>query len=105
MPPATAAAVAVAPAGAVVSRITAMVRKNMDYSMRHVAIVGQCRDKAQTVRDLTSALNIPKPSVSRGIDAMVEAKMVVRRADPSDRRSVLVEITATGRKFLVDIER
>jgi len=37
------------------------------------------------------------PTTSRAVDGLVAAKLVARRADPSDRRAVLHEATRLGR--------
>jgi DNA-binding MarR family transcriptional regulator len=56
------------------------------------------RRGALSQRSLGASLRLEKSTISRLVDQMVELGLVVRRANPTDRRSVLVELTATGRR-------
>lgn len=53
-------------------------------------------------RDVAERLVSHVPDVSRLLDRMEEAGVIVRARDPDDRRHVTARITPTGRKLLVD---
>lgn len=53
-----------------------------------------------TVRDLASDLALTRPVISRVADRLEDLKLIKRQDDPNDRRSVLIELTAAGRRFV-----
>lgn len=55
----------------------------------------QCR-----VYDIARALEITVGGVSQAVDRLVAAGRCVRRANPADRRSSIVELTAVGHTLL-----
>jgi DNA-binding MarR family transcriptional regulator len=57
-----------------------------------------------TVRGLASALNVPKASVTRGLDRLGKFELTRRKTDPQDRRSVLVERTLKGTSLAREIQ-
>lgn len=86
--------------------VVALVRReDTDLSARQLGVFLTCylEDEAQTVRGLAANLNISKPAVSRALDRLAEFDLVRRKADPNDRRSVLVQQTVAGRGFLRDL--
>lgn len=61
------------------------------------------KDAPQTVRGMAATLNVSKPAVTRALNRLEQdetLKFVVRKRDPQDARSVLVTMTAAGRKFV-----
>lgn len=54
-------------------------------------------DGPMTPGRLAEIENVAAPSMTRTVAGLVEAGWVVRRADPGDRRAVLVELTDLGR--------
>ena len=84
--------------------VTALVehlieKKRDDLSLRQLAVWMACRDGKQTVRGLAERFNLHKPAITRAADKLEELGFIVRAKDPSDGRSVLLSITADGRKF------
>lgn len=59
------------------------------------------KEAPQTVRGMAAVLNVSKPAVTRALDRLEspELKMVQRKRDPKDARSVFAIPTAAGRKF------
>ncbi len=49
------------------------------------------------VKDLAQKVNLPLSTVSWTADKMVGRKLLARRADPHDRRAILLALTRTGR--------
>jgi len=53
-----------------------------------------------TMRDLCAAEQVQPPTMTRIVAALVEAGLVVRKADPDDGRVVWVKVTSEGRRLL-----
>lgn len=60
-----------------------------------LAFEGPC-----SLSELAEAEQVSPPSMSRMVGALEEAGLVTRRTDPGDRRAVLLEATAEGRRVL-----
>ena len=88
--------------------IIALVRRQgPDLTARQFAVFLVCYldDEAQTVRGLAAKLSVAKPAITRALDRLSEFDLVRRKTDPLDRRSVLVQRTATGMAFLRDLRK
>jgi DNA-binding MarR family transcriptional regulator len=86
--------------------VVALVRQDgPDLSARQFGVFLTCylEGDAQTVRGLATALDVSKPVISRALDRLADFDLVRRKADPSDRRSVLVQRTPAGTAFMRDI--
>ena len=86
--------------------IVAMVRQDgPDLSARQFGVFLTCylENEAQTVRGLAATLDVSKPVISRALDRLADFDLVRRKADPTDRRSVLVQRTPAGNTYLKDI--
>lgn len=58
-----------------------------------------------TVRGLSRDLNVPKPAISRALDALSILGFIRRVRDESDRRIVLVQKTTEGAKYVDEFAR
>jgi DNA-binding MarR family transcriptional regulator len=56
-----------------------------------------------TIRGAAEKMSVPKPSITRSGDRLELLGLAERQDDPADKRSVLIKITAAGRKLLKDI--
>src|SRR5689334_5603720 len=86
--------------------IIALVRRDgPDLSARQLGVflTSYLEEEAQTVRGLAAKLDISKPAITRALDRLAEFDLVRRKTDPLDRRSVLVQRTATGMAFLREV--
>ncbi len=86
--------------------VIALVRKDTrDLSARQLGVflTSYLEDGAHTVRGLAAALNVSKPAITRALDRLGELDLARRKADPMDRRSVLVQRTLKGSAFLRDL--
>ena len=54
----------------------------------------------RTLGELAAAEQVRPPTMSRIVDALVEAKLVTREAKPGDRRSVSIAATEEGVRLL-----
>jgi DNA-binding MarR family transcriptional regulator len=83
-------------------RTLALVRREgRDLSLRQIAVLLVCdtAEDLQTVRGLAQHLEIEKPIVTRAVDRLEAAGLARRKADPSDRRSVLIAPTRAGHSY------
>jgi len=80
-------------------------RDGPDLSARQLGVFLTCylETEAQTVRGLAAKLGVSKPAITRALDRLSEFDLVRRKTDPLDRRSVLVQRTATGMAFLREL--
>jgi DNA-binding MarR family transcriptional regulator len=88
--------------------IVALVRRDgRDLTARQLGVLltSYLDIEAQTVRGLAANLNISKPAITRTLDRLSEFNLVQRKADPLDRRSILVQRTIAGTGFLRDLRK
>lgn len=73
-----------------------------DLSMRQWALLltVYLTPGPHTVRRLSEELRVPKPAISRALDALSIHKLVRRTRDQSDKRIVLVQKTEEGTLFV-----
>ena len=86
--------------------IAALVRRDgPDLSARQLGVFLTCylTDGGHTVRGLAADMNVSKPAITRALDRLGELDLARRKIDPADRRSVLVQRTVKGNKFLGDL--
>jgi DNA-binding MarR family transcriptional regulator len=95
-------------AGILKTSIVELVRRDgPDLTARQLGVFMTCylETEAQTVRGLAAELGVSKPAITRALDRLSEFDLVRRKADPMDRRSVLVQRTATGMAFLRELRK
>ena len=86
--------------------VVALVRRDgADLSARQLGVFLTCylNDGGHTVRGLAADLQVSKPAITRALDRLGEFDLARRKADPQDRRSVLVQRTPKGTAFLRDL--
>ena len=69
-------------------------------TVRQLSILLALREGDQTVRGMAEQLKVHRPAITRNVDKFVDRGWVKRRDDPEDGRSVLMALTAEGRKFM-----
>jgi DNA-binding MarR family transcriptional regulator len=95
-------------AGILRASIVDLVRRDgPDLTARQLGVFMTCylEAEAQTVRGLAAELAVSKPAITRALDRLSEFDLVRRKTDPLDRRSVLVQRTATGMAFLREMRK
>lgn len=55
--------------------------------------------------DLARAVGIEGPTLTRHLDGLEEAGLVVRRRDPDDRRAIRVELTEAGQRLFGELRQ
>ncbi|NHK26351.1 MarR family transcriptional regulator [Parvularcula flava] len=84
------------------------VRRDVpDLSMRQWAILLSVylTPGPHTVRKMSADFGIPKPAISRALDALSILGFIQRVRDPNDKRIVLVRKTADGALFVDEFAR
>lgn len=78
-----------------------------DLSMRQWAILltVYLNPGPHTVRGLARDLNVPKPAISRALDALSILKYIRRVRDETDKRIVLVQKTPEGAIYIDNFAR
>ncbi len=70
------------------------------FILTHLAVNGPMRGA-----DLSDAFGMDKGGVSRQVQSLVDLGLVERQPDPEDRRAILLDATAEGRKRLEEMSR
>lgn len=82
----------------------AMCRAGKEDSFLQIAMLGILaktrRSEERTVRAVSDATGVPRPTISRNADQLVQRGLIENNPDPSDRRSVLLEITPDGTAYV-----
>lgn len=58
-----------------------------------------------TMSEISAAMSIPPPTLTRIVDKLVDGGLVVRRVDPMDRRRVLIYLSARGKAKVRKLSR
>ena len=78
-----------------------------DLSMRQwsILLTVYLNPGPHTVRGLARDLNVPKPAISRALDALSILGFIKRVRDAADKRIVLVQKTTEGAIFIDEFAR
>ena len=81
-------------------------REGPELTTRQLGVFITCylMDDVLTVRDLCWKLNASKSAVTRALDRLSELDLVRRKADPLDRRGILIRRTTAGARLLLSIK-
>lgn len=86
-----------------VDALKPFVKNHDSFTGRHVAILAALQGTSQetrTVRGIAKLFQMPKPAVTRAADGLDRAGLISRKADPKDRRSVILSLTRAGEILL-----
>jgi len=77
---------------------------DVDLSSRQFAVLLSVfmRSEADSIRDLSTRLDLPKPAVTRALDVLESHGFIRRKRDRTDKRDVSVHRTVKGAVFLYD---
>lgn len=64
----------------------------------------KCESRPIRVADIIEEMGAPAPAVSRGLRALEERNLIIRRVDEKDRRNTFVELTLEGQTLSNAIE-
>ena len=74
-------------------------------SLAQYLLLEPLADGPRTNRELAEMAGISAPTATRMIDGLLERRLVTRVEDPTDRRAVVISLTAKGRTALGKKER
>jgi DNA-binding MarR family transcriptional regulator len=66
----------------------------------HIVLYALSLKDGITADDIAASTARPKNTLSRGVNAVLAKKLIERRADPKDRRRLLLRLTARGRRLV-----
>ena len=69
------------------------------------SVLVRLEETPRTPRELADIERVSAPSMTRTVGALVERGLVQRADDPTDRRQVILSLTAEGTVMLKDIRR
>jgi DNA-binding MarR family transcriptional regulator len=84
----------------------ARLARKFDLWLTDCRVLGHLLSKpATTVRDLADDMVMDKAPVSRSASRLAEKKLLIREADPADKRSAVFRLTDAGREVAAEILR
>lgn len=87
----------------------ALCRGLLDGDIAHIEgwrLLGVLRGgDGLTMSDISTAMSIPPPTLTRIVDKLVDGGFVLRRVDAADRRRVLIYLSARGKTKLRKLVR
>ena len=88
-------------------RISRRVRfESTDVIAPHqFSVMARLEDAPRTSRELAGIERVSAPSMSRTVAGLVERGFVLRQADPTDGRQVILSLTPAGQTLLKDTRR
>ncbi|MBI3507299.1 MAG: winged helix-turn-helix transcriptional regulator [Proteobacteria bacterium] len=66
----------------------------------HIVLYALALKDGITADDIAASTARPKNTLSRGVNAVLRKKLIERRADPRDRRRLILTLTARGRRIV-----
>jgi DNA-binding MarR family transcriptional regulator len=60
--------------------------------------------QSSNVKDIASRVQLDSPAITGLVDRLAKENLVERKEDPSDRRGLLISLTAKGRKLAEKLE-
>src|SRR2546423_12958066 len=75
-------------------------REHSHVSANRAGVMWQLRERAMRSGDLAQRCAMTAPTLTELVDSLTRDGLVRRLEDPADRRVVLVELTAQGRREL-----
>jgi DNA-binding MarR family transcriptional regulator len=70
----------------------------LDVSRTEIGVLRASVERPQRITELAASEGVTQPAITLVVDRMERRGWVVRQADPSDRRVVLVALTRLGRQ-------
>jgi len=84
----------------IIKMATAANREHSHVSANRAGVLWQLRERAMRSGDLAQRCAMTAPALTEHVDSLARDGFVRRLEDPADRRVVLVELTAQGRREL-----
>jgi DNA-binding MarR family transcriptional regulator len=82
----------------------ALAKKIDHLTVRQLFVLTECADGPKTIKYLAAKGSVNKPAMSRAADKLEKARLIVRRPDPKDGRSVDLVMAKAGAKFMAAFE-
>lgn len=90
----------------VLGQLVRRLRVEQGFPISQMAVLSRIsRDGAQTTSELAKAERMRPQSMAEIVGELESMALVARRADPADKRRVLLELTAGGRARIRDERR
>ena len=85
---------------------TAFSQVEEDITLPHLEIIKILKEEGpRHIAEVGEALQIPKPQMTHLIDRLEDLKIVVRKADTADRRTINVMLTDKGRRIIEELDQ
>ena len=85
----------------VLGQLVRRLRREYAFPIAHASVLSRLdREGPQTTSALAAGERVRPQSMAQTLSELAGERLIERRADPSDRRQVLIELTAEGRSLL-----
>jgi DNA-binding MarR family transcriptional regulator len=85
----------------VLGQLVRRLRREYAFPIAHASVLSRLdREGPQTTSALAAAERVRPQSMAQTLSELAGERLIERRADPVDRRQVLIELTAEGRGLL-----
>ncbi len=88
-----------------INRLESLIQKSLGLSLNQAMVLcSLARGPANTPKNLSDQLGLSSPTLSRILGNLEKKHLLHRRLSPSDRRSLLLELTPEGLRTTQAIE-
>ena len=84
---------------------TGTLKQRIELPVTHIrALKRICRIPQSTAQSISQSMQRDKAQVTRALNDLIDAKLIVKMDNPSDRRSQLLKPTPKGRKIMAKLD-
>ncbi|WP_339780212.1 MarR family winged helix-turn-helix transcriptional regulator [uncultured Marinobacter sp.] len=80
-------------------------KQQIELPVTHIRVLkGICRNRKATAQSIAKRMQRDKAQITRALNDLIEASLIVKADNPLDRRSQLLKPTPKGRKVMAQID-
>ena len=80
-------------------------KQQIELPVTHIRVLkGVCRNRKATAQSIAKRMQRDKAQITRALNDLIEASLIVKADNPLDRRSQLLKPTPKGRKVMAQID-
>ncbi|WP_417544435.1 MarR family winged helix-turn-helix transcriptional regulator [Marinobacter sp.] len=80
-------------------------KQQIELPVTHIRVLkGICRNRKATAQSIAKRMQRDKAQITRALNDLIEARLIVKADNPLDRRSQLLKPTLKGRKVMAQID-
>mgnify|MGYP003634353365 FL=1 len=80
-------------------------KQQIELPVTHIRVLkGVCRNRKATAQSIAKRMQRDKAQITRALNDLIEASLIVKADNPLDRRSQFLKPTPKGRKVMAQID-